>query len=137
MKIRLLFILPILLVSSMVVGHATDTVSPAVNAGDFLYVTGQLPIDPVTGEMIQGDMETLTNQAIDNLKHILHVKGYKMKQVVKTVVYLSDIRDYDAMDFAYGERFTSNFPPAREVAAVSQLPNNARIEISCVAYKKR
>lgn len=85
--------------------------------------------------MIDGDIQTLTNQVIDNMQHLLKIKGSSLKQVIKTEVYLTDIRDYQAMDAAYAKRF--NFQSARDVSAVSDLPYNARIEISCIAYTKR
>lgn len=111
--------------------------SSAVTAGDFIYVSAQLPVDPLTGMLIEGDIETLTNQVIDNIEHLLKIKGVTLKQVIKTEVYLKDIRDYQAMDSAYGERFNFQYPPARDVVGGVHLPFNARIEISCVAYKKR
>lgn len=116
---------------------ATSSYSNAVTAGDFLYVSGQFPIDPSTGQISTGDMQTLTNLALDQVQHWLRQKGLTMSQVIKTEVYLTDIRDYDAMDAAYAERFNFQYPPARDVIAVSSLLNNSRIEISCVAYKNR
>ncbi|MBS0652345.1 MAG: RidA family protein [Verrucomicrobia bacterium] len=113
------------------------TYSSAVTAGDFIYVSGQLPVDPSTGTLIEGDIQTLTNQVINNMEHLLKVKGVTLKQVIKTQVYLTDIRDYDAMNAAYGQRFNFQYPPARDVVAVSDLPFNARLEISCIAYKNR
>ncbi len=130
-------LLAALFLNCSVHANGSPTYSEAVRAGDFLFVSGQFPLDPVTGEMAIGDMETLTNLALDHMQHVLHVKGFKMLDVVKTEVYLRDIRDYDAMDHAYGERFTTDFPPARDVIVAETLLNNARIEISCVACKCR
>jgi len=117
--------------------RAATTYSSVVTAGDFVFVSGQVPIDPNTGKMIDGDIETLTNQVLDNIQHLLQVKGVTMKRVVKTQVFLKDIRDYDAMDKVYGKWFNFQYPPARDVIAAPDLLYNARIEISCIAYKKR
>ena len=115
----------------------TSTYSEAVNAGDVLYISAQLPLDPSTGQIVHGDMETLTNLVIDHIQHLLHLNGMKMNQVVKTQVYLQDIRNYQAMDNAYHSRFCFQYPPARDVVEVSNLLYNAPIEISCIAYRNR
>lgn len=111
--------------------------SAAATAGDFIYVSGQYPVDLRTGVMVNGDIETLTDQVIDNMKHVLKANGADLKDVISTTVYLTDIRDYSAMDEAYGKSFKSKYPPTRNVVAVSELAYNARIQISCVAYKKQ
>lgn len=116
---------------------ATMSYSNAVNAGDILYISGQFPIDPSTGQISTGNMTILTNLALDQIQHWLHVNGLTMNQVVKTQVYLTDIRDYAMMDAAYAARFPFQFPPARDVIAVDSLLNNSRIVISCIAYKNR
>ena len=117
--------------------RASSNYSSIITAGDFIYVSGQVPIDPVTGKMMEGDIETLTNQVIENIEQLLFSKGVTLNKVVKTQVFLKDIRDYEAMDSAYGQWFNFQFPPARDVVAASDLLYNARIEISCIAYKKR
>ena len=132
---RLLFLLTSVVLTSASFCAFTNSYSNAVMAGEFLYVSGQIPIDPETGRMIQGDIEVLTNAVLDNIEHILRCKGFKMKQVVKTQVYLSDVRDYQGMDAAYASRFDFPHPPARDVVEVSNLLNNARIEISCIAHR--
>lgn len=109
--------------------------SNAKTAGDFLYVSAQFPIDPITGKMVEGEMGELTDITLDHIQHILHKKGFKMKDVVKTEVYLNDIRDFEAMDAIYGERFPDQFPPARDIIVSPELLNNSRIQISCIAYK--
>jgi 2-iminobutanoate/2-iminopropanoate deaminase len=108
--------------------------SEAVTAGDFLYVSGQYPIDPTTGKLVVADMQTLTNLVLDNIQHQLHLKGYNMQQVIKTEVYLTDIRNYQAMDAAYSLRFDVKYPPARDVIQVSNLLYTSPIVISCIAY---
>lgn len=135
--IRSVFFLFALIASISCFSTQTASYSAAVTAGDFVYVSAQLPVDPITGHLIDGDIQTLTNQVINNIQHLLKVKGSSLKQVIKTEVYLTDIRDYQAMDAAYAKWFNFQYPPARDVAAVSDLPYNARIEISCIAYTKR
>ncbi|MBS0605295.1 MAG: RidA family protein [Verrucomicrobia bacterium] len=134
---RFKFLLAALLLTGSAVSVSASTYSEAVNAGDFLYISGQFPIDPSTGKIVEGDMGTLTNVVLDHIQHLLHVNGLTMKQVVKTEVYLTDVRDFNAMDSAYATRFNFPFPPARDVVVVSNLLNNATIEISCIAYKLR
>ena len=111
--------------------------SPGVVAGKALYVSGQLPIDPNTGMIVDGDITTLTNLTMSHIQQIVLQKGFAMKNVVKTVVYLRDIRDYAQMDKAYATWFPFSTPPARDVIVVPELPNNAGIQISCVASKEK
>jgi len=101
----------------------------------FIYISAQAPIDPVTGQMIEGDIQTLTDLVIDHLQYQLKQRSCKLKQVIKTEVYLKDIRDFEGMNAVYGSRFNFQHPPARDVIEVSNLLNNARIEISCIARK--
>lgn len=116
---------------------ATMSYSNAVNAGNYLYISGQFPIDPSTGKISTGNMHTLTNLALDQVQHWLTVNGFTMNQVVATQVYLTDIRDYNMMDAAYAARFAISVPPTRDVIAVPSLLNNSRIEISCIACKSK
>ena len=129
-----------LMAALLLVGGASSvtasTYSNAVTAGDYLYVSAQLPVDE-SGSVIVGDMQTLTNYVLDQVQHLLRVKGFDMQQVVKTEVYLTDMRNYDAMDSTYGSRFNFRYPPARDVVVASGLPYNSPIQISCIAYKHR
>jgi 2-iminobutanoate/2-iminopropanoate deaminase len=109
--------------------------SQSVKAGRYLFVSGQLPIDPQTGTIVEGDIAPLTNLVLDNLQQVLQSQGYAMSHVSKTVVYLRDIRDYDQMDAAYAARFPFSIPPARDVVVAENLLSNARIEIECIAFK--
>src|SRR3989304_7963489 len=107
--IRFLFLFSALFFASNVVCAKKLTAqvnySPAIVAGDFIFISGQFPIDPVTGRMIEGDIATLTNQTIDNIRSLLLSNGVDLNQIVNMMVYLKDIRDYEAMDQAYGQRF--------------------------------
>lgn len=109
--------------------------SQAIAAGDFLFVSGQLPMDPTTGELIPGDIEALTHQTIDNLAAILKAAGLSLAHVVKTEVFLLDMADFQAMNRAYGERFSTEPTPARAAIQVAGLPRGARIEIACIACR--
>lgn len=134
---KILFLLSTLLLSMRAPVAVQANQSEAVTAGEFLYVSAQFPIDPSTGKIGVGDMETLTNLAIDQIQHLLHVKGYKMNQVVKTEVYLTDIRNFETMDSAYSQRFPFQYPPARDVIQVVNLLYNSPIAISCIVDKNR
>jgi 2-iminobutanoate/2-iminopropanoate deaminase len=134
---RILALLSVFVFTSGTYCVANPTYSEAVTAGDYVYVSAQYPIDPSTGQIVVGNIDTLTNVVLDNLQHQLHVKGYTMNQVIKTEVYLTDIRYYDSMDAAYGARFPFQYPPARDVIQVAGLLQNSPISISCIAYKHR
>jgi 2-iminobutanoate/2-iminopropanoate deaminase len=128
----------LLIVSLVLMNYCfCNSYSNAVTAGDFLYISGQFPIDPVTGQIMQGDIKMLTDVTLDHVQHWLHEKGFTMNQVIKTQIYLKDIRDLNAMDAAYSSRFNFQFPPARDVVEIPNMPDNASIQISCIAYKFR
>lgn len=110
--------------------------SQAITAGDFVYVSAQLPLDS-SGKIVHGDMVTLTNLVISNLQHQLRIKGLTLAQVIKTEVYLTDVRDFDLMDSTYATWFNFTYPPARDVIVAKNLLNNSPIQISCIAYKLR
>lgn len=107
--------------------------SQAIVAGDFVFVSGQLPVDPKSGKMAEGDVEALTSQVIDNLEAILKSAGLTLENVVKTEVFLKDLSDFQAMNRAYAKRFLH--APARAIVQVAKLPLDAKIEISCTAYR--
>jgi len=108
--------------------------SQAVQAGNMLFVSGQIPIDPATGEFAGSDIATQTKQSLTNIKNILVAAGYTLNDVVKTTVLLSDIADFAAMNAVYAEYFTEN-KPARAAFAVKDLPRGALVEIEAIAYK--
>ena len=108
--------------------------SQAIQAGDTVYVSGQLPIDPATGQFAEGDIRDLTRQSLLNVQHILESVGLSMAHVVKTTVFLADMNDFAGMNEVYAEFFAAPFP-ARSAVAVKTLPKGASVEIECVAVK--
>lgn len=108
--------------------------SQAIQAGNTIYVSGQLPIDPATGAFAGEDIASQTRQSLTNIKNILAEAGTDMSAVVKTTVLLADIADFAAMNQVYAEFFTAPFP-ARAAFQAANLPKNARVEIECVAVK--
>ena len=106
--------------------------SQAIRAGDTVYVSGQIPIDPATGAFAGEDIVTQTRQSLTNIKNILAAEGLDMSHVVKTTVILKDIADFAAMNEVYAEFFTAPYP-ARAAYQVAALPRDARVEIECVA----
>lgn len=101
-------------------------------AKKWVFVSGQIPINPHTGEVVQGDIKAQTRQVLENLKAILLASGSGLEHVVKTTVFLKDMEDFFFMNEVYASYFVSN-PPARATVEVSRLPRDVRIEIECIA----
>lgn len=108
--------------------------SQAVQAGNMLFVSGQIPIDPVTGAFAGDDITSQTRQSLTNVSNILAAAGYTCADVVKTTVLLADIGDFAAMNAVYAEFFKENCP-ARACFAVKDLPKGALVEIEAIANK--
>lgn len=108
--------------------------SHAVWSGDTLYLSGQTPVDPSTGKLVDGDVEAQAHRAFDNLELVLQDAGLSMDDVVKVNVYLTDMTDFAAMNAAYHTRFAAPYP-ARTTVAVAGLPLGASIEIELVAHR--
>jgi len=106
--------------------------SQAVRSGGFLFCSGQIPLDPETGKMVEGGIEAQTERVLKNLKSVLAAAGASLAAVVKTTVYLADLGDFPAMNAVYGGYFPEN-PPARATVQVSKLPAGALVEIDAVA----
>lgn len=104
----------------------------AVKANDFLFVSGQIAIDPATGELMIADIEKETRQVMANLKAILETAGIGFDHIVKTTIFLSDMALFGAVNEIYGSFFSGNYP-ARETVAVKTLPKNVNVEISVIA----
>ncbi|MBQ2641365.1 MAG: RidA family protein [Lachnospiraceae bacterium] len=108
--------------------------SQAVQAGNTVYVSGQIPIIPEKGELTEGGIEAQTRQSLTNISNILAAAGYSMKDVVKTTVLLADIADFAAMNAVYAEFFEEPYP-ARAAFQAAAIPKGALVEIECVAVK--
>ncbi len=106
--------------------------SQAIRTGNLIFVSGQLPVDPSTGNFAEGGIKELTRQSLSNIKAILEAEGTDMAHVVKTTVFLADMSDFAEMNEVYATFFTTPFP-ARSAVAIKTLPKNARVEIECVA----
>lgn len=106
--------------------------SQAIKAGNFIYASGQLPIDPATGAFPEGGIQEQTHQSLRNAKAILEEAGTDLAHVVKTTVFLSDIANFGAMNEVYSQYFQAPFP-ARSAVAVKDLPKGALVEIEVIA----
>ncbi|KZR91021.1 RidA family protein [Synechococcus sp. MIT S9508] len=107
----------------------------AVQAGGWLYCSGQIPLDPATGEMVGGgDVEVETRQVLRNLKAVLSAAGTEAAKVVRTTVYLVDLADFQAVNAIYAELFGSGVSPARACVQVAALPKGSKVEIDCIAW---
>ena len=109
--------------------------SQAIDCGTFLVTSGQIPIDPATGEMVKGDVTAQTRQSLLNVKAILTEAGLTMDNVVKTTVFLQDMGDFAAMNAVYAEFFTEGNYPARSAVQVGALPKGALVEIEAICAK--
>lgn len=111
---------------------AVGPYSQAVRVGDFVFTAGQIPLDPATGQMVAGDIEAQTRQALANLSAVLEAAGTTLANVVKTTVFLADIGEFKLMNGVYAE-FFPDAPPARSAVQAAALPLGARVEIEAVA----
>lgn len=108
--------------------------SQAVKAGSFLFVSGQIPINPLTNEVVENTIEAQTTQVLDNIEAVLQAEGLFFKNVVKVEVYLKDMNDFQEMNKLYAQRFSFSIQPARQTLQVAKLPLDVLLEISCIAY---
>ena len=108
--------------------------SQAVQAGGFLFASGQIPLDPATGRLVTGSIEDQAKQVLENIKGLLEGAGYTMQDVIKSLVFAADIKDFAAINEVYAQYFSEN-PPARSFVAVKDLPKGAQVEIEVVAWK--
>jgi 2-iminobutanoate/2-iminopropanoate deaminase len=107
--------------------------SQAVRAGGFLFVSGQIPLDPATGRLVEGDVSAQTRQVMRNLEAILREAGASFADVVRSTIYLADLADFAAVNEVYGACFEAP-APARATVQVARLPRDARVEIEVVAW---
>lgn len=106
--------------------------SQAVRCGNMLFCSGQIPLDPATGELVPGDISCQAEQVMNNIAAMLAAAGIGFNDVVKTTVYLTDMADFAAVNEVYGSRF-SNHKPARSTVAVKSLPRGALLEVEVIA----
>ena len=107
--------------------------SQAVKAGGFLFISGQIPLDPATGEVVQGETAAQADRVLRNIRGILDDSGATLQDVVKTTIFLVDMNDFAAVNEVYGRYFATE-PPARTTVQVSRLPKDVRIEIEAIAH---
>lgn len=107
--------------------------SPALKIGNLVFASGQLPIDPVNGEIVKGEIEAQARRSLENLKVVLESYSIGLENVVKTTIFLKDMNNFTRVNKVYGEYFTSQFP-ARSCIEVARLPKDAGIEIEAIAF---
>jgi len=107
--------------------------SQGVKAGNFLFVAGQIPIDPDTGEIVKGDFEEQVRRVMENIRAVVEAAGGSMESIVKVTVYLKNIKLFDRFNKVYAEYFPKE-PPARVVVEVSNLPKDVELEVEAIAY---
>jgi 2-iminobutanoate/2-iminopropanoate deaminase len=112
--------------------RAIGPYSQAVRAGNLIFASGQIPIDPATGEFVAGGISEQTEQVLRNLTEVFAAAGVGMNQIVKTTVFLADMDDFTAMNEVYA-RFFKDEPPARATVQAARLPRDARVEIEAIA----
>jgi len=115
--------------------HAPAAIGPysqAVVSNGFAFLSGQIPLDPATGKIIEGDIAAQTERVLENLKAVLESAGWSLRNVVKTTVYLKDMSEFASMNEVYARYFPEK-PPARSTVEVARLPRDVRVEIDCIA----
>jgi 2-iminobutanoate/2-iminopropanoate deaminase len=125
--------MPIEYIATQQAPAAIGPYSQAVRAGDYVFFSGQIPLDPTTGEIVGQNAESQSRQVLTNIKAVLAGAGLTLAQVVKTTVYLADMRDFEVINRVYGECF-GDAAPARATVQVAALPKQVLIEIEGIAY---
>ncbi len=108
--------------------------SQAIVSGDLVFTSGQIPLDPATGQLVTGDIKAMTERVMDNLEAVLGAAGCGFGDVVKTTIFLAEMGDFAAVNEVYGKRFPAQ-PPARSTVQAAALPKGARVEVECIARK--
>lgn len=106
--------------------------SQAVRSGNFLFCSGQIPLDPKSGQIVSGDIATQTRRVLDNVGAVLKAEGLTFENIVKTTIFLTDLGDFQTVNETYGSYFKQQ-PPARSTVQVSALPKGAKVEIEVIA----
>ena len=114
--------------------QAIGPYSQAIEAGGFVFVSGQIPLIPATGELVEGSVEVQTARVLENLKAILEAAGSSLENVIKTTVYITNMDDFTKVNGIYGQYFQEN-PPARVCVEVGKLPKGALVEIDVIAAR--
>ena len=112
--------------------QAIGPYSQAIRANGFVFLSGQIPLDPKTQQVVEGDAAVQTERVLENLKGVVEAAGSSLQRVVKTTVFLSDMNDFVAMNEVYSRYFATH-PPARSTVEVSRLPRTVRVEIDLIA----
>ena len=120
------------IISTEAAPGAIGPYSQAIKTGNMIFCSGQIPIDPATGEFVSSDIAEQTEQVLKNLTEVLKAAGSDLNGVVKTTVFLADMGDFTAMNEVYGRYFDEN-KPARATVQAARLPRDARVEIDCIA----
>ncbi|MBC7901695.1 MAG: RidA family protein [Saprospiraceae bacterium] len=120
------------IISTETAPGAIGPYSQAIKTGNMIFCSGQIPIDPQTGEFVSADIAEQTEQVLKNLTEVLKAAGSDLNGVVKTTVFLADMGDFTAMNEVYGRYFDEN-KPARATVQAARLPRDARVEIDCIA----
>lgn len=118
--------------------HAPSAIGPysqAIRSGDLLFLSGQIPLDPKTGEMIEGDVRAQAERVMENLAGVLEAGGATFARVLKTTIFLTDLADFKVVNEVYGKRFEGLAPPARSTVQVAALPRGAKVEIELIARR--
>ena len=120
------------IISTDAAPKAIGPYSQAVIANGFAFLSGQIPLDPATNQLIEGDIAAQTERVMANLKAVLEACGSSLGEVVKTTVFLKDMGEFAKMNEVYGRHFSEN-PPARATVEAARLPRDVRVEIECIA----
>ncbi len=115
---------------------AAGPYSPAVRQNGLVFLSGQIPLDPQTGQLVSGSIEDQTSRILENLEAVLQAAGLSLQHVVKTTVFLKDMGNFARMNEAYGKYFGAT-PPARTTVEVARLPRDVQIEIDAIAMESR
>ena len=119
-------------VTSATAAPAIGPYSPAVRVGNLVFVSGQIPLDPATGQLVEGDIRAQTARVLDNLRELLVAAGADVSQVVRTTIFLADLSDFATVNEIYATYFTPPYP-ARATVQVARLPRDVRVEIDAIA----
>ena len=123
------------IIRSSTAPRAVGPYSPGIYADPFIFLSGQLPIDPATSKLVEGDITQQTHRVMQNLKAVLQEVDATLANVIKTTIFLTDMNDFAVVNQAYGEYFPEN-PPARSTIQVAALPLGAQIEIEMIAFRR-